>query len=143
MELPEERTDEPDELRLTEDPLLVLPETPDELRVRTVFDTFELVDDPLFVVTFEEEVPRLVVTFEERSTDERLFTELFLTEFSREVEGLEFTFSLVLEDVEVPSLNEVLRLDSLPLRTVELLSEEERADMLLPPDISDCDPDER
>ena len=143
MELPEERTDEPDELRLTEDPLLVLPDTPDELRVRTVFDTFEFVDDPLFVVTFEEEVPRFVVTFEERSTDERLFTELFLTEFSREVEGLEFTFSLVLEDVEVPSLNEVLRLDSLPLRTVELLSEEERADMLLPPDISDRDPDER
>ena len=86
----------------------------------------------------EEDVPRFVVTFEER-----LFVELLLTVFSREVEGLELTPSLVLEDVvEAPSLNDVLRLDSL-LRTVELLSEEERVDTLLPDDISDRDPEER
>ena len=80
----------------------------------------------------------MVVTFEER-----VFVALLLTVLSREVEGLEFTPSLVLVDVEAPSpLNDVLRLVSL-LRTEELLSDEERVDMLLPDEISDRDPDER
>ena len=112
----------------------MLDDTPEELRVRAEREASAFV--------FDEDVPRFVVTDEERF-EELLRTVLLVPSLVVE-EGLELTFSLVLEVVDTPSpLNEVLRLESL-LRTEELLSpEDDLEDRLLPADISERDPDER
>ena len=90
---------------------------------------------------FEEDVPLFVVTAEERLLAERLFIELPLVASPLEDDDLALTPSLFDLD-SAPSLNEVLRLVSLPLLTEELRASE-RAEELLPDAIAERDPEER